>query len=130
MSGTVLLVDDSSTMRQVMKVYLMGRELEFLEAADAARAMLLLRTSSVDLIIADVNMPGTDGIQFAAAIRASDIPNARRLPIIMVTGDKSDDLRSRAIVAGVDAFLLKPLDAAELGRSVDSLMQPLSRRSP
>jgi two-component system chemotaxis response regulator CheY len=126
---TILLVDDSQTMRQVLRVYLMGHDFDFIEAAEATRAMLVLRTSPVDLIIADINMPGTDGITFARDVRNSHIANARRIPIVIVTADRSEEVRSRAVVAGVDAFLVKPVDATELTQTVERLLLPASRRS-
>ena len=128
MAHTILIVDDSQTMRQVLKVYLMGNDFDYIEAAEATRAMLVMRTTRVDLIIVDINMPGTDGLSFAREVRSSDIPNARRIPIVVVTADRTEEVRGRAVVAGVDAFLVKPVDAGELVKTVLRLTTPMSRR--
>jgi two-component system chemotaxis response regulator CheY len=123
----VLLIDDSRTMRQVLKVYLMGRKYDFVEADGATRALDVLRTREIDLVIADVNMPKIDGIEFVKLVRASDLPRVATVPLILVTGDKSKEMQSRMSDAKADAFLTKPLDADRLVQLVEEF---LARRSP
>ena len=117
----ILLVDDSQTIREVLKVYLMGRDYEFVEAENGERALALLRLLQVDLVIADIKMPKLDGIEFLQALRSSDRAALRAMPVILVTGDKGD-ARPRAIAAGVSAFLHKPLDGALITRTVGELL--------
>jgi two-component system chemotaxis response regulator CheY len=118
----VLLIDDSRTMRQVLKVYLMGGKYEFIEAESATRALDLLRVMRIDLVIADVNMPRVDGIAFVEAARASDLPQVAKVPIILVTGDKSKEMQARIMEAKADGSLTKPLDSDRLVQIVEGLL--------
>ena len=118
----VLLIDDSRTMREVLKVYLMGGKYEFVEAESAARALDLLRTEPVEVVIADVNMPKMDGIQLLHALRRHEDPHVRGIPVILITGDKSEDVHARLKDAHADAFLQKPLRAESLVALVEQLL--------
>lgn len=122
LTQTILLVDDSKTMREVLKVYLMGRDFEFLDAEDAERALRVLRLVPVSLVIVDLKMPKMDGLAFLKNLRASDLPALRRVPVIMVTGEKSSEYQSRAMAAGANAFLQKPLDSRRATEAVDRLL--------
>ncbi len=122
MRGTILLLDDSRTMREVLKVYLMGREFEFLEAERAERALALMRLVPVSLVLADLKMPVMDGLAFLQHLRGSDLPTLRQVPVIMVTGDKNEEWQARALSAGATAFLQKPLDSARVSDVVDRLL--------
>jgi two-component system chemotaxis response regulator CheY len=123
MTHKILLVDDSRTMLAVFRVYLMGGAYEFIDAESASRALDILRLVTVDLIIADVNMPHMDGIAFVRRVRGSDRPHVRAVPIILVTSDKSEDLPARSADAHADAFLTKPVEADALARLVGRLLQ-------
>src|ERR1700738_3331852 len=96
MIHTILLVDDSRTMREVLKVYLMGRKFDFVEADGAERALQLLRLLPVSLVIVDLKMPKMDGVDFLLQMRASELPLLRRIPVVMVTGEKKEESESRA----------------------------------
>jgi len=122
MRATILLLDDSKTMREVLKVYLMGRDFEFLEAERAERALALMRLVPVSLVFADVKMPVMDGLAFLHHLRGSDLPALRQVPVIMVTGDKNEEWQARALSAGATAFLQKPLDSERVGQVVDRLL--------
>ncbi|HXN32465.1 MAG TPA: response regulator [Polyangiaceae bacterium] len=121
MSQTILIVDDSKTMREVLKVYLMGRRYEFLEAEDAERGLRLLRLVPVSLVIVDLKMPKIDGLAFLRHLRADGAPG-QRVPVIMVTGEKGSLYESLAMRAGANAFLHKPLDSARAVEAVDRLL--------
>lgn len=120
----VLLVDDSASVRAILQVYLMGLRPTFLEAADGERALRLLRLSPVDLVIADVQMAPMDGIAFVRALRGSDRPALRAVPVVMLTGDRSEEVRTRGLQAGADAFVRKPVDAKTLLRTIQDVMRP------
>ncbi|MGD0675842.1 MAG: response regulator [Polyangiaceae bacterium] len=122
MPQTILLVDDSKTMREVLKVYLMGRQFEFLEAEDAERGLRLLRLVPVHLVIVDLKMPKMDGLGFVRHVRSSDLAALKRVPLVMVTGEKSSEYQSLAIAAGANAFLQKPLDSKRASEVVDRLL--------
>ncbi len=118
----VLIIDDSRTMREVLKVYLMGGKYEFIEAESATRALDVLKLVPVDLIIADINLPRMDGITFLHHVKESNLPRLRSVPVILVTGDKSEELQDRLRGAHADAFLQKPLDAERLVEVVERLL--------
>jgi two-component system, chemotaxis family, chemotaxis protein CheY len=122
MTHTILLVDDSRTMRAVLRVYLMGATYEFIDAEDAARALDILRLVPVSLIIVDVNMPEMDGISFVRRVRASDRPAVRDVPIILITSDKADDLPAKSADARADAFLTKPVKPEVIAQIVRDLL--------
>ena len=122
MSRQILLIDDSATMREILKVYLMGRGFSFIDCPGAARALEILASQHVDLVIADINMPKMDGLTFVKTLRAHAQPSVRDVPVILVTGDRTEDLKSRGREAGANGFLQKPLSSEKLMQLVDDLL--------
>ncbi|MBU8896239.1 response regulator [Corallococcus sp. H22C18031201] len=118
MSTNVLLVDDSPTVRNILKIYLMNLKVGIVEADDAARALQLVRLVPVSVVIADINMPGMDGITFVKELRASSMPQVRAVPVILLTAEKSVDLRQKGTEAGANAFIQKPVSHNELTETV------------
>lgn len=117
-STTVLLVDDSPTVRNIVKIYLMNLKVSTVEADDATRALQILRLVPVSLVIADINMPGMDGITFVKEVRASAMPQVRSVPILLLTAEKNADLRQKGTEAGANAFIQKPVSHHELTETV------------
>ena len=120
---TLLLVDDSRTMREVFKVYLMGKDFELLEASTVRRAQHLLELMPVDIVVVDVNLPEVDGLTFVRSLRAHENAKLRDLPVIVITSDKARDARDKASEAGADAFLHKPLDSERVLSTIESLLE-------
>lgn len=114
----VLLVDDSPTVRNIVKIYLMNLKVSTVEADDATRALQILRLVPVSLVIADINMPGMDGITFVREVRASAMPQVRSVPILLLTAEKNVDLRQKGTEAGANAFIQKPVSHHELTETV------------
>lgn len=115
---TVLLVDDSDTIRHIVKVYLSKLKLDFLDADRADRGLRLLGSSPVDLVIADFNMPGMSGLDFVRQVRADTRPEVSRVPLVMLSGGKLPDLEKRALEAGASEFVRKPISSAALSAVV------------
>lgn len=113
MPRSILLVDDSATMRMLLRVYLMGGQYEFHEAASAAEGLDLLSARMFDLVISDVRMEPIDGMMFTRALRKRE-SGSTRTPVVLISSDTADDMRTRAALAGADAFLGKPLDGDQL----------------
>ena len=129
----ILLIDDSRTMRQLLRVYLMGGEYAFQEAESGRAGLELLRASLFDLVITDVRMADMDGIEFTTTVRAEEAASGsgRRVPIVLITGDHASDLRARGMRAGADSFLYKPLSSEIVIDAVERLLKaPSSRRRP
>ncbi|HLM47274.1 MAG TPA: response regulator [Myxococcaceae bacterium] len=114
MKRTVLIVDDSDTIRHIIKLYLAKLKLELLEADRAEAGLRLLSTSPVDLVIADFNMPGMNGLEFVRRVRATARPEVGRVPILLCTGGKAPELERRALEAGASEFVRKPVSSATL----------------
>ena len=124
MKHTVLLVEDSHTIRHILKIYLLKLNLDFLDASGAEQGLRLLETHRVDLVIADVNMPGgMDGLEFVRRARTSERELVRRVPIVLLTGGKAPDLEARGLRAGASEFVRKPV-------SIDALTSVVRRHLP
>ena len=118
----VLLVDDNATIRNVIKIYLMGLDLVFLEADRAEAALEILRSARVQLILADNQMPGMDGIAFVEHVRRDTRISVRTIPILLLTGDKSADLEARGRAAGANEFIAKPVSNVQLRAAVTAAL--------
>lgn len=112
-SPSILLVDDSETIRSILKVYLMNFRCSVLEAEHGEDAWATVQREPVKLIIADINMPGLDGISFLSRLRASG-GTEREVPVVFLTAEKADEVRTRAVAAGADDFLQKPVGIRDL----------------
>jgi len=116
----ILLVDDSPTIRSLLKVYLIGAFAEFAEAPDGVAGLAALRDESFDAAVVDVRMAPIDGIEFVELVRATD--RTRELPVILLTSDNEQGLRTRGLAAGADAFVNKPIGAKELLEALELAM--------
>jgi len=117
----ILIVDDSVSIRNIIKIYMMQFRAEFLEAEDGDRALKLARLMLPALIIADVNMPGMDGISLVEHLRKESGPLCQ-VPIILLTGEREPEIQQRGIAAGADAFIQKPVSAPVLLETVQKLL--------
>lgn len=120
--GSILLVDDSATSRILVKLYLTGMAFDFLESARGDEALEQLKSVKVSLIIADVNMPGMDGLTFLKHVRENTDPVVRALPVILLTGDKTEATRNKGTAAGASAFVTKPVTTTELRAAVHQFL--------
>jgi two-component system chemotaxis response regulator CheY len=120
---TVLVIDDSSTIREIVKIYLSGKSFEFVEAESGDRGLQLARLMQVDLIIADVKMPGMDGLTFVRHLRSDEKAHLREVPVILLTGEKSEDLKTQGLEAGANAFIQKPVSSGRLKEVVGQLLK-------
>jgi two-component system cell cycle response regulator len=116
----VLIIDDSTTSRAVIKVYLSGHAMSFLEASNGQDGLQLTRQQLPKVIIIDLKMPGMDGMTFCRKVRAE--PAIRHIPIILITGAKGAEIRQEALRAGASVFLTKPLDVPTLARVILSYL--------
>ena len=121
MARRILLVDDSATVRSLVKVFLMGHHFEYVEASGGEHAVEILRNIVPDLVIADINMPGIDGLSFVKRLRADVRPEVRALPIILLTADKSQNVHERALEAGASEFVRKPVSSGDLLQAIERL---------
>jgi CheY-like chemotaxis protein len=114
----VLLVDDSRSIRTLLKIYLMARNFEYVEAESGEEALKVLEQGAVDLVLTDFRMEGMNGAEFATQVRASKSARVARTPILMMTGDPNvAEVRTQGQKAGINAFVRKPVSCAQLRRA-------------
>ena len=122
----ILVVDDFSTMRRIVRNLL--AELGFAsanmqEAEDGNSALAVLRSSPIDFVVTDWNMPGMTGIDLLRAIRAD--PALKSLPVLMVTAENSREQIIAAAQAGVNGYIVKPFTAVTLKEKIDRIFERL-----
>lgn len=122
----VLLVDDTRTLLSLIQVYLMGWQIEFVEAKDGLEGLAKAREARPDLIVSDVRMPGLDGFELCAAVRAD--PDLFQTPLVLLTSLNDDTSRKKGKLVGASAFLTKPVSVDELRRTVGTLLKLPPRR--
>ncbi|MBQ1783390.1 MAG: chemotaxis response regulator CheY [Gammaproteobacteria bacterium] len=118
----ILIVDDFSTMRRIIKNLL--RDLGFNnthEADDGNTALPMLQGSEFDFVVTDWNMPGMQGIDLLRAIRADD--KLKHLPVLMVTAEAKKEQIIAAAQAGVNGYIVKPFTAATLKEKLDKIFE-------
>jgi two-component system chemotaxis response regulator CheY len=108
----ILAVDDSPSMRDMVRIALTGAGFEVTQAVDGQQALELARASSFDLVLSDVNMPVMDGIALIRALRAEAA--YRHTPILMLTTESSADRKREGKDAGATGWIVKPFDPAQL----------------
>ncbi len=120
----ILIVDDFSTMRRIIKNLL--RELGFnntTEADDGSTALPMLKNGSFDFVVTDWNMPNMEGIALLRAIRAD--PALQKLPVLMVTAEAKREQIIEAAEAGVNGYIVKPFTAETLKEKIDKIFERL-----
>ncbi len=122
MSKTILIVDDSTSFRQVVSIALKGAGYSVLEACDGRDALGKLDGRKINLIVSDVNMPNMDGISFVKA--AKQLPAYKFTPVIMLTTEAGEDKKSEGKAAGVRAWVVKPFQPPVLLDAVSKLILP------
>lgn len=115
----VLVVDDSEVIRELIAVNLELEGLEVMCAESGERALEIIKQIRPHVVTLDVMMPGLDGFETAQRLR--DDPDTQHIPIVMVTGRSQASDVVRGEVAGVEAYLSKPFEPAELVSVVRSL---------
>jgi len=112
MAKTILTVDDSRTIREMLKAALTDAGMEVVQAEDGIHGLEVLETCEPDVIITDINMPRMDGFGFIEAVRASE--RHRGIPILVLTTESTDDKKDRARRAGASGWIVKPFDPVKL----------------
>ncbi len=114
----ILVVDDSPTIRQLMRIYLMKLKVEIIEATDGQDALQKLRSQPIALIFSDVQMPKMDGFALLEAVRAE----FGNIPFVMLTMQQEQGLRTKALALGASALLDKPAKPEALLALATSLL--------
>jgi two-component system chemotaxis response regulator CheY len=112
MSKTVLTVDDSRTMRQMLRAALVDAGFNVVQADDGVSGLEALEVETPDVIITDINMPRLDGFGFIAGVRSA--PRHRAVPILVLTTESDAAKKERARSAGATGWIVKPFDPDKL----------------
>ena len=108
----ILLVDDSRVTRELIKVYLIAKDVTLLEAIDGQDALEKVRADPPDLVVADMRMPRLDGAGLCEALRSD--PATKGVPVVILTSNGDADTRRRARSAGAREVLKKPIQPQAL----------------
>lgn len=122
MAKTILIVDDSASVRQVVKIALTGAGYDVIEGVDGRDALTKLNGQKVHLIISDVNMPNMDGITFVKEVKKLDA--YKFTPIIMLTTESEESKKQQGQAAGAKAWVVKPFQPAQMLMAVSKLILP------
>jgi two-component system, chemotaxis family, chemotaxis protein CheY len=109
---SILAVDDSASMRQMVAFTLKGAGYNVIEAADGQEALDKARGAKVDLVLTDQNMPKMDGITLVKNLRG--MPSYNGTPILILTTESSDEMKAKGRAAGATGWLVKPFDPGKL----------------
>ena len=112
MSRKMLTVDDSPSVRKLVKFTLKAKGYEVRSAGDGLEALDLLKQEAFDAIILDINMPRMNGLEFLSEIKADD--QYARMPVIMLTTEGQDDDKDKAVSLGATAYMVKPFKPTQL----------------
>jgi two-component system, chemotaxis family, chemotaxis protein CheY len=122
MSKSILIVDDSASIRQVVSITLKGAGYEVIEACDGCDALDKLNGQRVHLMISDVNMPNMDGLTFLKEVKAR--PEYKFTPVIMLTTESSEDKKGQGQASGAKAWMVKPFQPQQMLAAVNKLVAP------
>jgi two-component system, chemotaxis family, chemotaxis protein CheY len=112
MPGVILAVDDSASMRQMVRYTLESAGYEVVQAADGVEALDYAKGSGVDLVLTDVNMPNMDGISLIRELR--QLPDYRFTPLLMLTTEAGLEKKQEGKAAGATGWLVKPFNPEQL----------------
>jgi len=112
MAKKILIIDDSATVRQAVRMPLQKDDYLCVEAVDGIDGLNQLKTESFDLIITDINMPNLDGFELIR--QARQLPTSRFTPIVVLTTESSEELKKRGKAAGASGWIVKPFQAEQL----------------
>ena len=112
MSKNILIVDDSPSIRQMVEMTLKSASYNVTAAVDGQAALDLCQKNQYSFVLTDQNMPRMDGITLIKSLRA--IPNYRSTPIIVLTTEASDAMKSQGKAAGATGWMVKPFDPKKL----------------
>lgn len=123
MAKTILIVDDSTSLRNVVNIALTRAGYQVIEACDGKDGLAKLNSGQkINLIISDVNMPNMDGITFVKELKK--LPLYKFTPVIMLTTEDQDDKIKQGQMAGAKAWMVKPFKPDQMLNAVSKLIMP------
>jgi two-component system, chemotaxis family, chemotaxis protein CheY len=120
MSKSILAVDDSGSLRQMVVFSLMAAGYKVTEAIDGQDGLEKAKNQVFDLVLTDQNMPRMDGLSFIRSLRS--MSSYEKVPILMLTTESSDEMKSKGKAAGANGWLVKPFDPQRLTEVVKKVI--------
>lgn len=120
MAKTIMVVDDSSSLRQVVSIALKSAGYDVFEACDGKDALAKLTGQKVHLVVSDVNMPNMDGITLIRHLR--QLPDFKFTPLLMLTTEAGMDKKQEGKAAGATGWIVKPFDPDQLIATIRKVM--------
>jgi two-component system chemotaxis response regulator CheY len=118
---TIMTVDDSASLRQMISIVLRGGGYEVIEAVDGVDALSKLQGQDLHLFLTDINMPNMDGLEFTRRLRA--MPQYKFVPIVLLTTESQAEKKAQGKSAGATAWIVKPFDPDQLMAVVRKVMR-------
>ena len=112
MAKTILVIDDSASIRQMVTFTLRSLGYGVTDAVDGQDGLDKAKANNFNLVITDQNMPRMDGLTFIKSLRA--MPQYKNVPVLMLTMESSDDIRREGLTAGANGWLVKPFEPQKL----------------
>ena len=112
MAKTIITVDDSASVRQMVSFTLKGAGYTVIEASDGKDALAKLTGNKADMVITDLNMPNMNGIELIKALRAN--PSYKFVPIVLLTTESQDTKKQEGKAAGATGWIVKPFKPEQL----------------
>ncbi|MEO5357081.1 MAG: response regulator [Nitrospirae bacterium YQR-1] len=117
----IMVVDDDKTTRKILGLYLKGGGHQSVFAENGLDAIEKLAVNEVDLILTDLNMPFMDGIELIKTLKADT--SFREIPVIMITTENDEVEKNKAVAAGANGYMVKPVSADSLNRAVKNFVK-------
>ena len=122
MGKTIMVIDDSASIRQVVSLTMKKAGYDVIEACDGKDALAKLSGQKVNLVVCDVNMPNMDGITFVKEVKK--LANYKFTPIIMLTTESQEGKKAEGQEAGAKAWVVKPFKPEMMLAAVSKLILP------
>ena len=116
----ILAVDDSPSMREMLAAVLRDSGYQVVEAEDGVKALEVAKSSSIDVVLTDQNMPNMDGLSLVKNLRS--LPAYKDTPIMMLTTESSAEMKQKGRDAGATGWMVKPFDPDKLVRMLKALI--------
>ncbi len=118
--ASILAVDDSASMRQMVTFTLKGAGYTVVEAVDGMDALNKAKSQKFDCVVTDINMPNKDGITLIADLRA--LPDYKFIPLLMLTTETGADKKQAGKAAGATGWIVKPFNPEQLLKTIGKVL--------
>ncbi len=130
MSKNILYVEDNPDNMTLVRRVLVSRGYSLLEAKNGLEGLSIAAQQRVDLVLLDINLPDIDGYEVAKRLRSSGSPELSYVPIIAITANALKGDAEKALQAGCDVYMSKPINIHELWARVEGLLVSQEQRQP